>query len=405
MRPVLGAEGSLGGRPAAERKTARRKPASAAVFVTAAALLSAALSGCRTLAPAPPVTLPDYLPANAEAYLYVDVTRAREPARRVLEQADMEGRHLERILRRTERVAVALGANDAAGRVGDGGTGNAEVDGAPDAADTLETDSHRGAAGGFLIAASGRFAGFVVEAQLEDEPEWSRRRVTAGAKRYAVWAREADGLELAFPERRVALLGGSGVDTGGDLVDADGDADADTETDGTEHEGMGRVEAALHAAAEARRRSAGRTEGPTGAETAGSHAAVLALPYTELRPPFGGRPLAVHDLELRGNPRDPGGDGESPQWIVGGRMRFDEERTARAVTALVRIFAVSALGDTGADPAEVLADLDVEREGTEIVFGGIMLAERYLLEALDDFTAAPARGAARQGAARRGAEQ
>jgi hypothetical protein len=303
--------------------------------------------------PVPPTALSGYLPPEAAAYVYLDVAAAPELARRIIAAAGVEDREARRILARTARVAAALiGAP-----TGAGGPGAASPEGA---------GQNRGSGGTFVLAASGRIPGFLVEAMLEDDEEWSRRTVTVAGTRYGLWRRRADGLELAFPDRRLVLAG------------------------------TGAVEAAL--AREA------ITPAP-GSASADRHAAVIALPRSEMPGPFGVRRIEVEDLELRANPvdrvsgedRGPGMAEEAGQraWRIGGTMRLPDEGTARAVTALVRLLAISMIADTGADPSAAAGELDVERDRSTVMIEGIVMDERYLLEALDEFPAAvvtPRRG-------------
>jgi hypothetical protein len=313
-------------------------PVRSGAVALAAALALSALAGCRTAPPAPPTALSAYLPPDAAAYVYLDVAAAPAPARRIISAAGVEDRDAGRILARTERVAAAL--------TGPLPAGDGEAGAAP------------GGRAGFVLAASGRIPGFLVEATLADEDGWSRETVTVGGTRYGVWRRDADGVELAFPERRLVLAGTGGV------VAA-----------------LGRQAAA-----------------PTpGAVSARRFAAVLAVPRTEMPGPFGSRGIEVSDLELRGQP-SAGGDaagapgGPPRAWRIGGAMELPDEGTARAVTALVRLLALSMIAETGADPAEAAGELVVEREGTRVLLDGITMDERYLLDALDEFLLAGVRG-------------
>jgi hypothetical protein len=304
-----------------------------------AALALSALAGCRTAPPAPPTALSEYLPPEAAAYVYLDVGRAQEPARHILSATGIEGRNARRILDRTARVAVALG---------EPGAGE----------------------GAFLLAASGRLPGFLIEAQLEDEEEWSRRTVTGADRRYGVWRREADGVELAFPEPRLALVGTAGVEAalqrepGGAAAVVAGSGAADVGT------------------------------AARGAAAAERHTAVLFLPQTVMAAPLGRGGIELTDVELLADPdsapaapgraADSAGDA-ARDWRIRGRLSLADEGTARAVTALIRLLAVSMIAQTGADPGEAAEELSVERDGTTVGFDGIILAERYVLDALDEF--------------------
>ncbi len=314
-------------RPGAD---ARRPPA---VAVLLAALALTALAGCRTAPPAPPTALSEYLPPGAAAYVYLDVGRAQEPAQHILSAVGIEGRDARRILDRTARVAVALGE--------------------PGAGD-----------GAFLLAASGRLPGFLIEAQLEDEEEWSRRTVSGADRRYGVWRREADGVELTFPEPRVALVGTAGVEAA--LQRGRGGSGSTVVAPG----GTTGVAAALGAAAAER------------------HTAVLFLPRTVMAAPLGRGGIELTDVELLADPAgttaDPAAD-VARDWRIRGRVSLADEGTARAVTALVRLLAISMIARTGAEPGEAAAELSVERDGTTVGFDGIVLAERYVLDALDEF--------------------
>jgi hypothetical protein len=306
-------------------------------------MLLALLSACRTTPPAPPTALSRYLPSGARAYVYLDVSSAPGPARAIVQASGMEGRTAELILERTKRVAAALGvADDEAGAAGGAGSG------------------------AFVLAASGRFPGFVFEAQLEDEEAWTRRIVTARGGRIGLWRRGADGLELGFPEPRVATVARGG----------------DPESD------VGMLETVLVRAPEAP---------APGATQADAHTAVAVLPVAELAGPFGTRGIELRDVELRADPVDaadpvePGDAG--PQWRIGGSMRLEDERTARAVTALIRLLAISMISDTGANPEEAAESLTVERTGNVVTFDGIVLAERFLLDALEQYLILRAREA------------
>ena len=321
-------------RPGAD---ARRPPA---VAVLLAALALTALAGCRTAPPAPPTALSEYLPLGAAAYVYLDVGRAREPAQHILSAVGIEGRDARRILDRTARVAVALGK--------------------PGAGD-----------GAFLLAASGRLPGFLIEAQLAEEEEWSRRTVSGAGRRYGVWRREADGVELTFPERRVALVGTTGVEAalqrgqGGSASVADA---SEAEAAGTAGRGT--------AAGTADRGTAGR-----GAAAAERHTAVLFLPQTMIAGPFGRSGIELTDVEVLADPSA----SAAREWRIRGWLRLADEGTARAVTALLRLLAISMISQTGADPGKAAEELSVERDGTIVGFDGIILAERYVLDALDEF--------------------
>ncbi|MFO7781960.1 MAG: hypothetical protein R6W94_10075 [Spirochaetia bacterium] len=304
------------------RRSGRRRPILPALI---AALALSALAGCRTAPPAPPTALSEYLPPEAAAYVYLDVAGAQEPAQRILFAAGIEGRDARRILERTARVAVALG----------------------------EPGADEGA---FLLAASGRLPGFLIEAQLDDEEEWSRRTVSGRDRRYGVWRREADGVELAFPEPRLALVGTAGV------------------------------EAALQ-------RERGGSAAARGAAAAERNTAVLFLPQTVMAAPFGSGGMELTDVELLANPvpggltpaaADSAGDA-ARDWRIRGRLSLADEGTARAVTALLRLLAISMISQTGADPDEAAEELSVERDGRTVGFDGIILAERYVLDALDEF--------------------
>lgn len=322
-------------------------PAARVAVALAAALVLSALAGCRTAPPAAPTALSAYLPPEAAAYVYLDVAAAPAPARRILSAAGVEQRDAGRILARTERVAAALTGPPPAG---------------PDA-----SGAARAPRAGFVLAASGRIPGFLVEASLAEEDGWSRETVTVGTTRYGIWRRDADGVEFAFPERRLVLAGTGGVAAA-----------------------LGRQAAAVK----------------PGAVSARRFAAVLAVPRTEMPGPFGSRGIEVSDLELRGQPVG-GGDaaaapGGAPRtWRIGGAMVLPDEGTARAVTALVRLLALSMIAEAGADPAEAAGELVVEREGTRVLIDGIAMDERYLLDALDEFLLAGVRGA---GAAGEGGE-
>ncbi|MFP4374306.1 MAG: hypothetical protein ACLFPO_08240 [Spirochaetaceae bacterium] len=306
---------------------ARRRPGPAVLI---AALALSALAGCRSAPPAPPTALSAYLPAEAAAYVYLDVSRAQEPAEHILSAVGIEGRDARRILERTAGVAVALG---------EAGEGE----------------------GAFLLAASGRLPGFVIEAQLADEEEWRRRTVSGAGGRYGVWRREADGVELAFPEPRLALVGTAGVEAA--LQRARG---------GT---------ASVVAAGEAG--DAGTAA--RGAAMAERHTAALFLPQTMIAAPLGGGGIELHEVELLADPVRPEPTADaSRDWRIRGRLSLADEGTARAVTALVRLLAISMISQTGADPDRAARDLSVEREGTAVRFEGIVLAERYLLDALDE---------------------
>ena len=224
----------------------------------------------------------------------------------------------------------------------------------------------RAGSGAFVLAASGRFPGFVFEAQLEDEDGWTRRSVTTAGGRIGLWRREADGLELAFPEPRVVTAAAGG--------DSAGEA--------------GRLESVL----------ARTSVAPApGAAEADVHTAVAVLPVTELAGPFGTRNIELRDVELRADPVDAAGPAEpgdaGPQWRLGGSMRLEDERTARAVTALIRLLAISMISDTGANPEEAAENLTVERTGNVVTFDGIVLAERFLLDALEQYLILRAREA------------
>ncbi|MFP4565784.1 MAG: hypothetical protein ACLFNX_04725, partial [Spirochaetaceae bacterium] len=290
---------------------------------------------------APPTALSAYLPAEAAAYVYLDVSRAQEPAEHILSAVGIEGRDARRILERTAGVAVALG---------EAGEGE----------------------GAFLLAASGRLPGFVIEAQLADEEEWRRRTVSGAGGRYGVWRREADGVELAFPEPRLALVGTAGVEAA--LQRARGAAaDAGTAARG----GTASVVAAGEAG------DAGTAA--RGAAMAERHTAALFLPQTMIAAPLGGGGIELHEVELLADPVRPEPTADaSRDWRIRGRLSLADEGTARAVTALVRLLAISMISQTGADPDRAARDLSVEREGTAVRFEGIVLAERYLLDALDE---------------------
>lgn len=277
------------------------------------------LSGCRTAPPAPPSTLSQYLPEGAASYIYLDVPKAQEPTRRILSSAGVEDRALRRILARTERVAAAVGGE----RPGE-----------------------------FSVAASGRFRGFFLQAMLDEQDGWTRRTVELDDRRYGVWTRDADGIEIAFPDSRIVMLA------------------------------SGEIEERLGAGPEAR---------APGANRADEHAAVVVVPRTEVAAPFGNIRVAVHDIEVRADPVDAdrvGTDSDAAEkrtWRIGGALRLEREGTARAFTALIRVLTVSMIRDTGADSGEAVKVLSVEREGTRIFVEGIVLAERYVLRALDQF--------------------
>ncbi|NBF41189.1 MAG: hypothetical protein GVY14_12320, partial [Spirochaetes bacterium] len=304
----------------------RHRPALAALI---AALALSALAGCRTAPPAPPTALSEYLPPEAAAYVYLDVGRAQEPARHILSAAGIEGRNARRILERTARVAVALG---------EPGAGE----------------------GAFLLAASGRLPGFLIEAQLEDEEEWNRRTVSGVGRRYGVWRREADGVELAFPEPRLAVVGTAGVEAA-----------------------LQRQPGGSAAAAVAGQGTPAAGAAARGAAAAERHTAVLFLPRTVMAAPLGRGGIELADVELLADP-DSAGDA-ARDWRIRGRLSLADEGTARAVTALIRLLAISMIAQTGADPGEVAEELSVERDGTTVGFDGIILAERYVLDALDEF--------------------
>ena len=303
-----------------------------------AALALSALAGCRTAPPAPPTALSEYLPPGAAAYVYLDVGRAQEPAQHILSAVGIEGRDARRILDRTARVAVALGK--------------------PGAGD-----------GAFLLAASGRLPGFLIEAQLAEEEEWSRRTVSGAGRRYGVWRREADGVELTFPERRVALVGTAGVEA-------------------ALQRGQGGSASVADASEAAAAGTAGRGTAGRGAAAAERHTAVLFLPQTMIAGPFGRGGIELTDVEVLADPAgataDPAAD-VARDWRIRGRLSLADEGTARAVTALVRLLAISMISQTGADPGKAAEELSVERDGTVVGFDGIILAERYVLDALDEF--------------------
>lgn len=296
-----------------------------AAFVVAL-LAFLALSGCRTTPPAPPAALAEYLPDGARSYVYLEVARAQEPARRILEAVAVHGRNLDRILERTERVAAAFGVPEAG-------------------ADVSQVAGGEAAAGRYVVAASGRIPGFFVEARLEDEREWEERPVVVRSTRYGIWRRipeeGEDALELVFPAPRVALVGTAGL------------------------------ESALQGIPY---RSA------PGVGSARTHAAVVAVPQMGLQAPFGAGIIELRNVELRGD-IDPA-DG---RWHIGGTMELTDERTARAVTALIRLFAVSTISQLGADPEEAAAELEVERSGERIDIDGIVLSERFVIDAVEQF--------------------
>ncbi len=312
------------------RRRGRRGAGPAALG--AALLVMTVLAGCRTAPPAAPSVLSERLPEGAATYLYLDVPRAQEPSRLILSSAGVEDRQLGRILRRTERVAAAVGGES------------------PSA---------------FTLAASGRFRGFFLQAMLDEQDGWTRRSVEGEDRRYGIWTRDADQVEIAFPESRVVMLASGGL--------------------------------------EERLRSSSVSRAP-GAEQADEHAALAVIPRTEVSAPFGSMTVTVHDLEVHADPVDPVGSEDGPggsgpeesgsggsgpggdrEWRLGGALRLERESTARAFTALIRVLTVSMAGDTGADTERVAEKLSVEREGTRIFVEGVVLAERHVLEALEQF--------------------
>jgi hypothetical protein len=286
------------------------------------------LASCSTAPPAPPSALSRYLPSDASAYLYADVLRSGALPNHVLSAAGIEGRDAQRVLDRTRQVAMAIGTTTA---------GNAPA---------------------FVVVASGRFPGFVIEAQLQKEG-WTRRSVADGEQRYGVWTRKGAGVEVSVPSRRVLMAGSSGL------------------------------AAALQRAP---------LEDAPGAAAADSHSAVVAVPRTEISAPFGSKRIEIRDFELRGSRQLDGrrasaesaefaaaAPGAAATWRIDGGMRLADETTARAMTALVRILTVSMLAEAGVDPQEAAGDLRVDREGRRIEIEGIMIGEKDLLDAIDQF--------------------
>ncbi len=110
--------------------------------------------------------------------------------------------------------------------------------------------------------------------------------------------------------------------------------------------------------------------------------------------PLGRGGIELTDVELLADPdsapaapgraADSAGDA-ARDWRIRGRLSLADEGTARAVTALIRLLAISMIAETGADPGKAAEELSVERDGTTVGFDGIILAERYVLDALDEF--------------------
>jgi hypothetical protein len=179
-----------------------------------------------------------------------------------------------------------------------------------------------------------------MQAILGEDDAWTREVIEDRGRTHVLWRREADGLELTVPERRVVITGTA------DLAET--------------------------------LRQAPNT-GLPGADRADAYSALLALPETGVQGPFGTGTIRVRDLEVRGTRQ------ADAEWSVSGRMVFDDDGVARAMTVLVRVAAVGMISQAGADPEEAAASLEVERDGRRVVFDGIVVAEQYLLDALEQF--------------------
>jgi hypothetical protein len=109
--------------------------------------------------------------------------------------------------------------------------------------------------------------------------------------------------------------------------------------------------------------------------------------------PLGVGGIELTDVELLADPVQKGSAAPSTgsaagsvrDWRIRGRLSLPDEGTARAVTALVRLLAISMISQTGADPGKAAEELSVERDRTVVGFDGIVLAERYVMDALDEF--------------------